>query len=116
MSVTLWDAYFPALLIYAGDTARAAKSMKSWHSLWVKHRLIPMDYNFETDEITNPRYYLNPELIESAYYLWYFTKNKISTTSPVGKALLGKKKGDVIEIKVPAGIIKYEVLDLKLSI
>ena len=45
-----------------------------------------------------------------------FTKNKISTTSPVGKALLGKKKGDVIEIKVPAGIIKYEVLDLKLSI
>jgi transcription elongation factor GreA len=45
-----------------------------------------------------------------------FKQNKISTTSPVGKALLGKKKGDVVEIQVPAGLLKYEVLDLKLSI
>ncbi len=45
-----------------------------------------------------------------------FKQNKISTTSPVGKALLGKEKGDVVEIKVPAGILKYEVMDLKLSI
>lgn len=45
-----------------------------------------------------------------------FKQNKISTTSPVGKALLGKEKGDVVEIKVPAGVLKYEVMDLKLSI
>jgi transcription elongation factor GreA len=45
-----------------------------------------------------------------------FKQNKISTTSPVGKALLGKQKGDVVEVKVPAGILKYEVMDLKLSI
>ena len=44
-----------------------------------------------------------------------FKSSKISTTSPVGKALLGKKSGDVIEIKVPAGILKYEILDVKLS-
>ena len=45
-----------------------------------------------------------------------FKQNKISTTSPVGKALLGKQKGDVVEVRVPAGILKYEVVDLKLSI
>ena len=45
-----------------------------------------------------------------------FKANKISTTSPVGKALLGRKSGDVINIKVPAGVLKYEILDVKLSI
>lgn len=45
-----------------------------------------------------------------------FKQNKISTTSPVGKALLGRKKGDIVEIQVPAGLLKYEVLDLKLAI
>lgn len=45
-----------------------------------------------------------------------FKLNKISTTSPVGKALLGRQKGDVLEIRVPAGILKYEIIDLKLSI
>jgi transcription elongation factor GreA len=45
-----------------------------------------------------------------------FKSSKISTTSPVGKALLGKKSGDVVEINVPAGILKYEILDVKLSI
>ena len=45
-----------------------------------------------------------------------FKLNKISTTSPVGKALLGKKKGDVVLINVPAGTLKYKIMDLKLSI
>jgi transcription elongation factor GreA len=45
-----------------------------------------------------------------------FKLNKISTISPVGKALLGKKKGDIVEIKVPAGTLKYQIMDLKLSI
>ncbi len=45
-----------------------------------------------------------------------FSQNKISTTSPVGKALLGKEVGDVVEIKVPAGILKYEILNIELAI
>lgn len=36
--------------------------------------------------------------------------HKISNESPVGKALLGKKKGDVIEVQTPGGKIRYEVL------
>ncbi len=41
-----------------------------------------------------------------------FEENKISVTSPIGKALLGKVKGDTVEIKVPAGTLKYKILDI----
>ncbi len=37
---------------------------------------------------------------------------KILSTSPLGRGFLGKKKGELCEIKVPAGIVKYEVLDI----
>jgi transcription elongation factor GreA len=39
-------------------------------------------------------------------------EGKISVTSPVGKGLLGKAVGDVVEIKVPAGRMKLEVLNI----
>ncbi len=42
-----------------------------------------------------------------------FKQLKISVDSPVGKALLGKAIGDIVEIKVPAGILKFEVLEIK---
>ncbi len=41
-----------------------------------------------------------------------YAENKISVTSPVGKALLGHKVGDTVTIKVPAGEMKYEVLKI----
>ncbi len=37
-------------------------------------------------------------------------EHKISNESPVGKGLLGKQKGDIIEVNTPAGRVKYEVL------
>jgi transcription elongation factor GreA len=40
-------------------------------------------------------------------------KGLISNESPIGKALLGKKKGDLVEVTVPAGIMKYKVSDIK---
>ena len=39
--------------------------------------------------------------------------NKISNESPVGQALLGKTKGAVVDVQVPAGVIQYEILDIK---
>lgn len=41
-----------------------------------------------------------------------FEANKISSTSPIGKGLMGKKVGEVVEIKVPAGILKYEIVEI----
>jgi transcription elongation factor GreA len=41
-----------------------------------------------------------------------FEENKISATSPIGKGLLGKTVGEIVEIKVPAGTFKYEIIEI----
>lgn len=38
--------------------------------------------------------------------------SKISNESPVGKALIGGRKGSIIEVDVPAGVIRYEIIDI----
>jgi len=43
-------------------------------------------------------------------------EDKISVSSPVGKGLLGHKEGEVLEIKVPAGILKYEIVKIERTI
>ena len=40
-------------------------------------------------------------------------QNKISNESPVGHALIGRKVGDVVDVETQAGMIQYEVLDIK---
>ncbi len=39
-------------------------------------------------------------------------KGKIAYTSPVGQSLMNKKKGDIVQARVPAGLIKFEILDI----
>ncbi len=39
-------------------------------------------------------------------------QNKISNESPIGSALLGAKKGQVVEAKIPAGVAKFKVLSI----
>ena len=41
-----------------------------------------------------------------------FSQGRISVTSPVGKSLLGHKKNQIVEIKVPVGIVKYKILKI----
>jgi len=41
------------------------------------------------------------------------SKNKISNESPVGQAIIGKVKGDVVEVQAPIGTIKFEIVDVK---
>ncbi len=45
-----------------------------------------------------------------------FKKGKINVDSPVGTGLLGKEVGEVAEIKVPAGMMRLEVLEIKTEI
>ena len=40
-------------------------------------------------------------------------ENKISNESPIGKALLGRKKGEVVDVDAPDGIIKFKILAIK---
>jgi transcription elongation factor GreA len=39
---------------------------------------------------------------------------KISVATPIAKGLLGKKVGDVVDIRVPSGVISFEILDISL--
>jgi len=39
-------------------------------------------------------------------------EGKIAITTPIGKGLLGKKKGEIAEIQVPAGKMQFEILDI----
>ena len=39
-------------------------------------------------------------------------QQRVSVESPIGKGLLGKEIGDVVEIKVPAGLVKLEILEI----
>ena len=40
-------------------------------------------------------------------------KGMISNESPLGVALLGKKKGETVEVEAPAGIIQYKIIDIQ---
>jgi transcription elongation factor GreA len=41
------------------------------------------------------------------------TENKLSNESPVGKAIIGHKKGDVVEVTAPRGSLKFKILEIK---
>ncbi len=43
-----------------------------------------------------------------------FSAGKLSATTPIGKALMGHKKGDVVEAQAPNGVMKFEILDITL--
>ncbi len=79
----------------------------------------------ESNELPNDKIYIlskvklkNKKNSEEVTYILVspeesdFEENKISITSPIGKGLLGKKIGDIVQIKVPAGILEYEILDI----
>lgn len=41
-----------------------------------------------------------------------FERNKISVTSPIGRALMGKKQGQTVKISVPAGVLEYKIVKI----
>jgi len=41
-------------------------------------------------------------------------EKKLSIKSPIGKALLGKKVGDIVEVRVPAGLLKLRIDNIQL--
>ena len=43
-----------------------------------------------------------------------FSKGLLSASTPIGKALIGHSKGEVVEAKVPSGIMKFKILDISL--
>jgi hypothetical protein len=74
-SMSLYDAFFPAVQALHGDLANAEKNMATWDWLWDKYGLLPTRYLYEEDKIEYANSELNPEIIESAYYLHQITGN-----------------------------------------
>lgn len=43
-----------------------------------------------------------------------FKEGKLAAATPIGKALMGKKKGEVVEVSVPSGKLQFEILEITL--
>ncbi len=41
-------------------------------------------------------------------------EGKLSSESPIGKALLGREKGDVVDVQTPAGLVQFEIIDISI--
>jgi ER degradation enhancer, mannosidase alpha-like 2 len=69
------DAYFPALLALSGDLKHAGELQESSDYMWNYFRIEPEQFNYKTMEVLDGGYALRPEIIESAYYLYHFTRD-----------------------------------------
>ena len=69
-------AFFPAVLALSGDLNRARRLQASCFKMWQLHGIEPETIDYSTMKVINPQYVLRPENIESAYYLYKYTKDK----------------------------------------
>lgn len=67
------DAFFPAVLARAGDTDRARRLQESGYRMWTTFGIEPEEIDYSTMKIAYDGYALRPEIIESAYYLYFNT-------------------------------------------
>src|ERR1700682_3068464 len=65
--------FLPAVLVLGGDVKRARRLEDSCYRMWTLAGIEPEVLDYRKMEIKQPGYPLRPEIIESAYYLHYFT-------------------------------------------
>ena len=69
------DAYFPAELALSGDLARARRLQASSFRMWDLYGIEPDTLNYATMQVVEPEYPLRPEIVESTYYLYHYTRD-----------------------------------------
>ncbi len=69
------DAFFPAVLALDGDLNRARALQDSMFKMWQVHGIEPEVFNYKTMKVEHAGYPLRPEIVESTYYLYQFTKD-----------------------------------------
>ncbi|MGA9851532.1 MAG: glycoside hydrolase family 47 protein [Gammaproteobacteria bacterium] len=69
------DAYFPAELALSGDLDRARRLQDSSFKMWNLHGIEPDTLNYKTMQVVYPEYPLRPEIVESTYYLYHYTRD-----------------------------------------
>jgi len=69
------DAFFPAVLALSGDLQRARRLQDSSFKMWNLHGIEPEVLNYQTMKVEHAGYPLRPEIVESTYYLYHYTKS-----------------------------------------
>ena len=69
------DAFFPALLALSGDLKRARRLQASSFKMWNLYGIEPESLNYKTMRVVSGSYHLRPEIVESTYYLYHYTRD-----------------------------------------
>ena len=69
------DAFFPAVLAMAGDLKRAGQLQQSSLKMWNQHGIEPEEFDYKTGGVVSAGYPLRPEIVESTYYLYHYTRD-----------------------------------------
>jgi len=69
------DAFFPAVLAMSGDIKRAERLQASSFRMWTLHGIEPEVLDYRTMHVDAPGYPLRPEIVESTYYLHFYTQS-----------------------------------------
>ena len=119
------QAFFPAVLALDGDLDRARRLQESCFRMWSLHGIEPEAIDYRTMRATEPGYPLRPEIAESAYYLYRYTKDprylemgrvileslekycRVDGGYTVLESVVTKKKGDLMPSFFLAETLKY---------
>ncbi len=119
------DAFFPAVLALDNKIDRAVALQENCFKMWEKWSIEPEQIDYVKMEVVYPAYLLRPENIESAFYLYHFTHDKVylemgkvylnSLTKhcktekgyAMLKSVITKEKGDEMESFFLAETLKY---------
>ena len=69
------DAFVPGMLALGGDLGRARRLQESSYRMWRLHGIEPERFDYVSNAVTSPGYPLRPEIVESAYYLYHYTRD-----------------------------------------
>ena len=70
------DAFFPAVLALGKDLPRAKRLQDSSFKMWKLHGIEPEELDYKKMVVVSAGYPLRPEIVESTYYLYHYTKDR----------------------------------------
>ena len=71
------DAFFPAVLALSGDVTRARQLQTSSFQMWNLHGIEPEELDYQAMKVVGAGYPLRPEIVESTYYLYHYTRDPV---------------------------------------
>ena len=119
------QAFFPAVLALSGDLSRARRLQDSGLRMWNLHGIEPEVLDYRAMRVESPGYQLRPEIMESAWYLYHFTKDpkylemgrvffedlvkhcRTENGYTVLQSVVTKEKGDLMPSYFLAETLKY---------